>query len=216
MEPKLEKVNNSSVNEATEDFLRSLKATAGARFNASKRLSHVDKRLTALTAFSSAMVIAMTVWPVFLEVSPNAEPLIQLVTVAFSVLLLVSSLLHYASNHGVKAEIFHMSALEIQELRREVRFQKEGLTEERFKELSQKYNESLQKYSINHDDVDFYRFQMEYIDDFNFDKISTFYRRILVFLSINYPMIFLMLSIIGILAFVWAVYTMPYFKTATI
>lgn len=186
---------------ATKDLLRSLKTTAGSRFNASKRLAHVDKRLTALTAFTSALVIASTVLPKFIELPKTGQNWLELTTIALSVLLLASSVLQYASNHAVHSEIMNRSALDLQELKRELQFRDEDLQRDQFLEISKRYNQILQKYSLNHDDVDFWRYQLDYSTEFKlkwFDRVT---KRIKIQVAYQYPSIVLF-SIVSLLALV--------------
>ncbi|KQM34593.1 hypothetical protein ASF03_21325 [Rhizobium sp. Leaf68] len=181
---------------ATNELLKSLRATAGSRFNASKRLSHVDKRLTALTAFTSAVIIALTVFPKFIDVSPRAGAWIELMTVAMSILLLASSVLQYASNHAVKSELFHRSALDIQELKRQLQFRAQTIDTPDFLKISADYNDVLQKYSLNHDDVDFYRYQIENPSLYQLGKIDILSKRAEIKTAYGYPSIFLFLVIV--------------------
>ncbi|KQV31139.1 SLATT domain-containing protein [Rhizobium sp. Root1204] len=181
------------------DLLRSLKTTAGARFNASKRLSHVDKRLTALTAFTSAFIIALTVFPKFVVLTKTGQSWLELTTIALSILLLASSVLQYASNHAVKAELFHRSALEMQELKRELQFRSAGLDEPQFMDISRRYNEVLQKYALNHDDVDFWRQQLDYRQDFQMSRWSIVCKTVKVWCAYVYPSIILFIIAAGLI-----------------
>lgn len=187
------------MDETIRDMLRSLKATAGSRFNASKRLSHVDRRLTALTAFTSAFIIALTIFPKFVEVSHAGQSWLEMTTIAFSILLLASSVLQYASNHAVKAELFHRSALEIQELKRELQFAAHRMDEEKFNSISKRYNDILQRYSLNHEDVDFYRQQLEYPSDYPLGSLERMWKRCSVCVAYAYPSIILFLIAIFLL-----------------
>lgn len=196
------------MDDTVKGLLRSLKATAGSRFNASKRLSHVDSRLTALTAFTSAFIIALTVFPKFVAVPDTSRGWLEMATIAFSILLLAASVLQYASNHAVKAELFHRSALEIQELKRELQFKATRVTEGEFNEISKKYNEILKRYSLNHDDVDFYRQQLEYPKDYSVQWLDRECKRIKVFVAYSYPTIILFstavfLVLVTALAVIW-------------
>lgn len=199
------------MNEPTKDLLRSLKTTAGARFNAAKRVSFVDTRLTALTAFSSSLVLALTVYPTFIKLSSSAQSWVGLTTVALSVLLLVSSLLQYSCKHAVNAELFHRSALDIQELKRELQYKADIVDEATFTNVSKRYNEILQRYSLNHDDVDFYRQQLEYPDEFPMARLERLRKSVKVSFAYHYPsfiLVFVALMTLGIafVAFVWPPY----------
>jgi hypothetical protein len=154
------------MNETISDLLKSLKVTAGSRFNAGKRLEHHDRKLTFLTACASAYVIALTILPYFISLTKTVSDILSLVTVVFSVIILASSLLQYSSGNTVKAEQYHRSALEINELRRELKIKAETISEDAFLSLSNRYNIVLQKYSVNHDDIDYERYQLERPDQF--------------------------------------------------
>ncbi|WP_411969144.1 SLATT domain-containing protein [Mesorhizobium sp. CA15] len=93
--------------DTTKDLLRSLKMTAGSRFNAGKRMEKHDRRLTFLTAMTSAYVIALTVLPYFIKLPVPVTDHLNLFTVVLSVVILISSLLQYSSNNTVKAEQYH-------------------------------------------------------------------------------------------------------------
>lgn len=176
---------------AITELLKSLRATAGSRFNASKRLSHVDRRLTALTAFTSAFIIALTVFPKFIEVTPKAGAWIELMTIALSILLLASSVLQYASNHAVKSELFHRSALDIQELKRQLQFRADTIDQADFLKISASYNDVLQKFSLNHDDVDFFRYQLENKKLYDIGWCERLSKKGQIKVAYGYPSIFL-------------------------
>lgn len=99
----------------------------------------------------------------------------------------------YASNHAVKAELFHRSALEIQELKRELQFTAQRMDEEKFNAISKRYNEILKRYSLNHEDVDFYRQQLEYPTDYPLGRFERFRKRCSVCVAYTYPSIILFL-----------------------
>lgn len=146
--------------EDVDDFLRSLKVTAGSRFNAAKRLENIDRRMTLLSSFTSAYIILLSVGPSLIGVGPEVQPTVNMFSTALAVLLLASTVLSYASNHAVLAELHHRSALEIQEIRRRLRFTECQGPNEQIRALSDEYSRILAKYSINHIDADFYRYQI--------------------------------------------------------
>lgn len=146
--------------DATNQLVKSLKETAASRFIAAKRLEEHDKRLTRLTAFTSAYIIALTILPYFVKLSPNATNVSNLITVAFALVILVASLLQYSSGDVVNAEQHHRSALEINEIRRLLLAQ-QPLTQQGLVDFTNRYNAVLQKYSVNHDSLDYRRMQLE-------------------------------------------------------
>lgn len=152
----------------TSKLLSTLKSTAGSHFNAAKRLQERERRLTQLTAFSSVYVIALTVLPYVLKPSPEVTDLYNLVTVALSLVILVASLLQYSTGDAVNAEQFHRSGLELKETMRlmQVTSEQGELTQSHLLDFTQKYNATLQKYSVNHEEIDYLKFQIERPEDF--------------------------------------------------
>jgi hypothetical protein len=91
---------------------------------------------------------------------------LNLITVVFTIIILVSSLLQYSSGDVVSAEQHHRAGLEMSEIARELAIALPSITTQELIHMSQRYSATLQKYSINHDDVDFQRYQMEKPDDY--------------------------------------------------
>lgn len=146
---------------AHDKLLKSFKSTSGSRFNAAKRLENHDRRLTRLTAFASAYVIVLTIFPYFFKLTSGVADLYNFVTVVFSIVILVSSLLQYSSNNIVNAEQHHRSGLEINELQRQLLLLGDSPKAEELSEFTTKYSAILQKYSVNHDTVDHRQFLLD-------------------------------------------------------
>ncbi len=199
------------MNESTVDLLRSLKLTAGARFAAAKRVSHLDSRLTAVTAFTSVYIVVMTILPYLVEVNPTSNGWTNLFTIGLSIFLLVVSLLHYSCQFSAKSELFHRSALEIQELKRELQFLGRDIAKEEFQDISRRYNDVMKKFSLNHDDVDFWRYQLEYSKDFQMGFFEKQIKLIKVKISYNYPVIILtVLTIFAICVVLLSIFEQRY------
>ncbi|MEX6505993.1 SLATT domain-containing protein [Jiella sp. M17.18] len=116
-----ENSSQMALRDAREQLLKEMKRTKGARFNASKRLEARDRRRTATTAYASAAVIVLTLLPVFFPVPSLLGSALNLTTIAFSLIILASSLLQSSSADPVKADQFQRCALEINSLRRDLR-----------------------------------------------------------------------------------------------
>ncbi|WP_162895873.1 SLATT domain-containing protein [Novosphingobium sp. THN1] len=153
-----------------DNLLWNIRSTAGSRFAAAKRLERRDRSLTSLTAFSSAYIIILTVLPYIIKSSQSVSDRINLVTVAMAVVVLVSSLLQYSSGDIVNAEQYHRSALELKELRREIKAMRGSLSIDQFIDYSAKYSRILEKYSVNHDDIDYLRYKLENPSEFEMTK----------------------------------------------
>lgn len=138
-----------------------MKTTAGCRFIAAKRLEVRDQALTRLTAFTSSYVIILTALPYFLKTSVHVTDIINLFTIGCAIVILISSLLQYSNNAVANAEQHHRSGLEINEVRREFEIGMDHVDETKVLATSSKYNSVLQKYSVNHDDIDYLKYQYE-------------------------------------------------------
>lgn len=144
-----------------EKLLKSLKSTAGANFIAAKRLENHDRRLTRLTAFASSYVIILTALPYFFKLPSTTATTYDLVTLVFAVVILISSLLQYSNNNIARAEQHHRSGLEVNELHRLLLVEGENPSKETLVDFTKRYSSILQKYSINHDELDYSKYQVD-------------------------------------------------------
>ena len=129
----------------------------------------------------------MTVMPYFMKLPVHVGNIYNLFTVVLSVVILVASLLQNSRGEVVDAEQHHRSGLEINELRR-LMLAKGTITPEVLEEFTHKYNAVLQKYSINHDPLDYWAYQIERPEEYPWIKfwIRTSIR-IRVFLTNHTP-----------------------------
>lgn len=149
-----------------EELQKNMKTTSGSRFNAAKRLEARERALTRLTAFTSVYVIGLTILPYFLKVPLGFTNLLNLLTCFLGVVMLASSLLQYSAKDGVNAEQHHRCALEIGQIRRAIKIDCEVADEKRVEEYTDQYNRILERYSINHDDIDYTRYQNDRPEEF--------------------------------------------------
>lgn len=145
----------------SDELSANMKMTAGCRFIAHKRLLALDAAWTRLTALTSAYVIVLTALPYFLTLPSHVADHINLATLAMAVIVLIASLVQYASNNAATGEQFHRSALEINEIRRELNTANPNSNANALQSASEKYSTILQKYSVNQDDIDYLRYQYE-------------------------------------------------------
>lgn len=146
-------------------ILKSLKMTAGSRFNASHRLNTIDRWLTLITSLTSAYVIILTILPYFVHLPKSVTDNINLITVSLSIVIVVSSLVQYSSGNTVAAEQLHRSALEINEIHRDLSWRIEKLQQQDLTSAKSQYDLVLQKYSINHAKIDYMKEQLNRIDE---------------------------------------------------
>ncbi len=162
-----EQPNSAVMAHAVNDLLRTMKTTRGCRFNAAKRLEARERSLTRLTSFSSVYVVSMTVIPYFLIIDHDTNKILNLLTFVFGLIILVSSLLQNSNRDAVSAEQHHRCALEISEIVRDLSVESRDMNESKTLAYNEKYNRVLQKYSINHDEVDFSELKLNRPEEFS-------------------------------------------------
>jgi len=101
-----------------------------------------------------------------MELPSKVEDIVNLFTVALSIVILVSSLLQYSSGDVVNAEQHKRCALELDEIQRELRINLTAITKDELLNFCRRYSEVLQKYSVLHDDADFIKFQIDQPEDY--------------------------------------------------
>ncbi len=201
--------HRNAPSEKVEKFLHDMKATAGSRFNAAKRLENNDGDLTWITAMTLAYIIALTVLPYFWKLPQAVADTLNLATVVLSVVILASALLHNSKRDAVNAEQHHRSALEIKEIYREVAA-RGCLTELELLDYNKKYSAVLQKYSVNHSDLDFQKYMVERHEQFAFLTSTVRYRiKISLLARDNFQTVLLFAITVG---FFWLVffYALPF------
>lgn len=147
--------------EILDKFIRSLRETAGSRFNAAKRLAGRDRRLTAVAAVSSVYIIILTVLPYFLNVPPEITTYLNIFIIFLSMVILVVSLLQYSSDNVINSEKLHRSGLEVKEIERELELRQDQIDVAELDLYRVRYNNVLEKYSVDHDRRDYALYQIE-------------------------------------------------------
>lgn len=155
------------MSDQARELLVNMKSTAASRYNAAKRLESREQGLTRLTSFTSAYVIALTVLPYFLKLPSGAADRMNLLTLGLGVVILVASLLQYSSRDSVNAEQHYRCGLEIGELRRRLKISAETITGDELSQVADQYALILQKYSINHDQIDYEQYQIERREEYS-------------------------------------------------
>ena len=145
-----------------KDLLYRMDVTKGSRFNASKRLEGRERRMALLIALASALVIALTFMSTAYRLPAAVVSDLNVVTMVASVLILAVSLIQYSNNDAVNAEQHHRCGLEINELRGQLQALKEPVSEDNVREFARRYAHILDKYSVNHDLVDYDRYRLDH------------------------------------------------------
>ena len=199
------------MDEEIEGLKDSMRSTAASRFNAAKRLYRIDVRLTALTAFTSALIILLSVAPYIWPVSDAGDRLTASLTIALSLTMLASSLLQFASNHAVQAELHHRSALQIQDLRRKLKVDalSGNVSSVEFKNYCTEYAEILERYALNHDDVDFDRYRIENSDRYHLTAADIRWLEAKRWMANHYPSVVLAIVLIFSVIIMWIAFIIP-------
>ena len=144
--------------------------TAGSRFNAARRMQSIDRSFNYMLSAVSVAVIALTVLPFIYDLEEPNRQLVGLFTIAASIAILVLTNIKYGNRDLVVAEQLHRCALEINEVGRRIDAEPDGEKQNLFRQYSDEYSAILQKYSVNHDKIDFIEHKVyrsdEYIDEY--------------------------------------------------
>jgi hypothetical protein len=177
------------VNRPTHDFLKSLSVTAAARLHAAQRLACVEMRITLLNTVMVFFIIALTIFPKFIDMPFAHRNWFELVTIGLAILLLIFVLLQYSGKYPLRAEQFHRSGLEIQEIHRLVQFKGFNVSEREFQDLSKKFEDILQRYSLKHDPIDGLGARMEHPELFPLSQIEKRYAHLRIWIASAYPLV---------------------------
>jgi hypothetical protein len=145
-----------------DNFIQSLGETAGARFIAASRVSRRDRRVTELTAYSAVYLIILTLLPYLLNIPAEVTGYLDFFRIVLSIVILIAAIFHWASNNHAKAEQLHRSGLELNDLKREVEMRKDHLDLDDLDILRVRYENIIQKYTVDHDPSDVLRYQIEH------------------------------------------------------
>lgn len=188
------------VNRPTNDFSRMLALVAAARLNAAQRLLELDSRITLLNASMVFFIIALTITPKFVEMPFAHRNGFEFITIVLAILLLAFILLQYSANNALRAEQFHRSALEIQDMQRQVNFKGFNVSEREFQDLSKRFDEVLQRYSLKHDPIDYLRARFEQTDEFIASPFAARFVQCRIWLASGYPLLLTVLIAVAVAA----------------
>ena len=145
-----------------EKLSQGMKVTAGSRFNAADRLRRQDKYANATQAVVSAVLICLAISSFVFTVVQAHSKEISFSSLVVSIFLLVITLRKASNNDTVNAEQMHRCALEINELRRFGAALSEIEMSAEIKDITLKYNQIFQKWSINHTSEDFNKYKLQH------------------------------------------------------
>jgi hypothetical protein len=191
-----------------KELLYRMNVTKGSRFNAHKRLEGRDRRMALLIALTSALVIALTFLSTAYRLPPAVVSDLNVVTMVASVLILAVSLIQYSNNDAVNAEQHHRCGLEINELRGQLQARQEAIGEDELREFARRYAHILDKYSVNHDAVDYDRYRLDHPDLYKISLFAKLWISLRSLTQTQWPNLLMAIIVVGAIVLVFA-YVIP-------
>lgn len=195
----------SYLDEYAEEIKEKFWKTKCSRFNAARRLE--TQYLLSVTSISiiSVLCIAISIIQNTLDLSscPNINTSYTLLSILFSIFILVLSLLEGSKNYQVKADRLHNNAIDISIVYEKIiylqkcRMHKNNNAnfkqiEQQINKITQEYNSIIKSCSENHTVDDYSLMKAQYYKDFNYNICQSLLMRI--WLGIKYYWIYLSLS----------------------
>jgi hypothetical protein len=135
--------------------------TAGARYNAARRLQRRELFSTvSLALFSAASVGVAFLQRIYTAPGSSADNYLTALSACIGILLLTVSLMEWGSRNGAKSEALHRSAEDLNAAQREVRLSLARLDSgdkiewDAVKALKDRYEEIKARCSYNHEPID--------------------------------------------------------------
>jgi hypothetical protein len=150
-------------NRTTDRLLGKMWKTKSARFNAHRRLVRKNSLSTWATSILAVYIIIASLAPLAYPglAAGTTGKLIQVLSVAISIFLIIIILLENSKNYLGEADRMLRCALAISEVYN--RFQALTPAEANTKraEFTDEYNKILEMHELNHNDIDFRKFELQ-------------------------------------------------------
>lgn len=146
-------------------------------------------------ALTSVSIVGVNLLP-FLDGCSNKSSLITILTIIFSVYVLVISLLSTQARFDKKAENYHACGCELTEYNDILQLyieENRTLNIEEKKEFIRKYNLIIRQYNLNHSSMDYYRGLIEGGEKM---KTITFIKNYLQWYFFNWGTVFILIAIL--------------------
>ncbi|UYO46585.1 SLATT domain-containing protein [Rhodopseudomonas palustris] len=145
-----------------DDLLGKMWKTKSARFNAHLRLRRKHNLSTWATSILAFYIFAASLIPLVYTslASGGAERLISVLTVIISVFLIIITLLEGSKRYDSEADRMLNCGLEISEIYNRFQALNKEKADERRTEFNNEYSAVMNRYGLNHEDVDFLKFKM--------------------------------------------------------
>jgi len=148
------------MNDSRQDLQKLIWKTKGARFNASRRLKKRNVVLTFITSFSSIHLLSISIIQLsnLIALNPNQSKWLGFVSIILSIIILVYGLIEGSKEHGINSERYHACGIELGKAYTKLRYSEDDYTSDVLNE----YNSILERYSLNHEPIDFDFFKTEH------------------------------------------------------
>lgn len=139
--------------------------TKGARFNAHRRLSKKQNLVVFVTSASSIHLISLSIFQIseIFTLTNIQNSLISLSSIIVSIVILVYGLVEGGKNYGLLSEVHHRCGMAIDRV-----YKKIAATNNMndLVAISEKYDDLIEKYSTNHEEIDDLYFLASHSKDF--------------------------------------------------
>ncbi len=160
-----------------EEFKKRMWKTKGARFNAHARLLAKYNCSIFTIAFSSIVVIIITVIPFIFTLNIEQSNIISISTIIYALFILIFSLIESSKSHQLKAMQLHQCAVDIAALYDQIKIisstENTQGTDTKFteiKKIAEQYNEIIKRCHENHETIDYDVLRLRNRQEFNMGK----------------------------------------------
>lgn len=194
-----------------ETLYTKLWKTKGARFLAHKRLESLNRYSTYSISLNSIYVIILSLLSLqqFQYLSNFTSDHLSLLTLFLSVLIIVTSIIENSKNYSVNAELHHQCGKELNMIYEKLiqiknNYDSNSDDKEEINKLGIKYQEIIDKYSVNHSTLDYQKFLVSNkIDEYKDSRCPKIYiiwieirTYFWVFLSAIAPLLFILVFVL--------------------
>lgn len=174
-----------------EELYQKIWTTKGARFNAHKRLEDMNQLSNGAIALNSIYVIVLSLLAIkpFSNYSRFTPEYLSLLTITFSMIIIVLALIENSKNHKAKADSLHNCAKALNKEYERIKQIKEQYEtnptlKKEIEDIGMKYQDILDKCPDNHSTKDYELFLYSENDLFK-NKAGSFFVRLWIKLSVR-------------------------------
>ena len=139
--------------------------TKGARFNAHRRLSKKQNLVVFVTSASSIHLVSLSIFQIseVFSLTDIQNSLLSLSSIIVSIVILVYGLVEGGKNYGLLSEVHHRCGMDIDRVYKRISASNDM---DSLLSISGKYDDLIEKYSTNHEEIDDYYFLASHPKEF--------------------------------------------------